>query len=270
MVAINIWKKVENDVWKLNPVTLEDIEKVENLLSIHLPASYKEIILEQNGGTIAVNAYPSPRKTVWGDFVKVEAIRGIGEKNGILESDYFINEWDLPKDLLLLDGDGHSWIGLDYRQKNANPPVVYIDTQRDQLFELAPNFDVFLSGLYIEETNSSYGDIEVDYDYMPSYTEEELLEEFAHADNDRCIELINMMTFAYSQEFLLKSYITLIQNDDLAIREAVASGLLNMIVNDDRISDSLYSDLLDLISKDPDESIRVYAGFIKDEMEYKQ
>lgn len=267
----NIWRKVENDVWKLDPVTLQDIEKVEELLSIQLPETYKKIILEQNGGTLALNAYPSPKNTDWGSFVKVEAIRGIGEENGILESDYFINEWNLPKDLILLDGDGHSWIGLDYRQKKENPPIVYMDTERDQLFELASNFDVFLNGLTsIDDTSSSYGDIEVDYDYSPSYTEEELLNEFATADTARCIELINMMPFSYSQDFVLKSYITLIQNNDLAIREAVASGFLNIIIYDNGFSDVLYIELLGLISKDPVESIRVYAGFIKDEMENKK
>ena len=267
---MNIWREIENDDLKLNPVTLKDIEEVENLLSIHLPECYKKIILEQNGGTIVFNAHPSPQDTAWGDFVKIEAIRGIGEKNGILESDYFISEWDLPAELLLLDGDGHSWIGLDYRQKKANPPVVYIDKERDQFFELAPNFDVFLSGLYIEETDSSYGDIEVEYDYMPSYTEEELLEEFASADIARCMELIIMMSYSYGQDFVLKNFIKLMQRQELVIREAVASEFLSFIVNDTILSIDLYNEMLQLISEDPNESVRVYAGFIKDEMATKK
>ncbi|MCG7343695.1 SMI1/KNR4 family protein [Sporosarcina sp. ACRSL] len=267
---MNIWRKVENDIWKLNPVTLNDIEEVEYRLSIRLPETYKKIILEQNGGTIAFNAYPSPQITDWGDFVKIEAIRGVGEENGILESDYFIHEWNLPNDILLLDGDGHSWIALDYRQKNENPPVVFIDTERDQLFELAPDFDVFVSGLFsIEDTGSSYGDIEVAYDYMPSYTEEEVLEEFAKGDIARCIELIHMMSYSYSQDFVLKSYSKFIQHKELAIREAVASEFLNLIANDDVQVNDLYNDLLRLISEDPSESIRVYTGFIKDEIANK-
>lgn len=271
VVAIDIWRKVENDVWKLKPVSLQDIEDVEALLSVQLPETYKKMILEQNGGTLALNAYPSPKNTDWGSFVKVEAIRGIGKENGILESDYFINEWNLPKDLILLDGDGHSWIGLDYRQKKENPPVVFIDTERDQLFELASNFDVFLNGLTsIDDTSSSYGDIEVDYDDLPSHTEEELIKEFANGDSARCIELINMMPFSCSQDFVLKSYIALIQYNDLAIREAVASGFLTIIIYDNGFSEVLYSELLDLISKDSNERIRVYAGFIKDEMENKK
>ncbi|TMB11749.1 MAG: SMI1/KNR4 family protein [Deltaproteobacteria bacterium] len=55
-------------------------------------------------------------------------------------------EWGLPPRQLLLAGDGHWWISLDYRQRN-DPEVWWLDTGIDDGLRLAPNFDDFLSGL---------------------------------------------------------------------------------------------------------------------------
>ncbi|MFE4239839.1 SMI1/KNR4 family protein [Peribacillus butanolivorans] len=53
-------------------------------------------------------------------------------------------KWDLPKGLILLCGDGHSWVALDYRNTKSDPPVIFIDTETDELIKLANNFAAFL------------------------------------------------------------------------------------------------------------------------------
>lgn len=61
-------------------------------------------------------------------------------------------EWGLPPSLVLLDGDWHTWVALDYRKNQNNPPVIFIETDNYSEYILADNFAEFLSLLhpYIE------------------------------------------------------------------------------------------------------------------------
>ena len=53
----------------------------------------------------------------------------------------------MPERLVLLSGDGHTWIALDYRNVAENPPVIFIDNEFEEIIELAPNFESFLQNL---------------------------------------------------------------------------------------------------------------------------
>ena len=61
-----------------------------------------------------------------------------------------IKEWGLPENLVLLCGDGHWWIALDYR-KGEVPSVTWFDTEIDQDIHLADSFSQFLNGLIPED-----------------------------------------------------------------------------------------------------------------------
>ncbi|MCR8630881.1 SMI1/KNR4 family protein [Paenibacillus sp. N5-1-1-5] len=52
-----------------------------------------------------------------------------------------------PKHVVLISGDGHWWIALDYRDRKEEPPVIYIESDGGTTFELAKNFNSFLVGL---------------------------------------------------------------------------------------------------------------------------
>lgn len=146
---ISIWQ-VDNDYYKLERLTDEMVKKAEELLDIKLPISYINILKQQNGGYIKFNAYPTKIPNSWAeDHVNVDHILGIGwgMDKGILESEYLIQEWELPNNVVLISGDGHSWIALDYRIKMPEPPVIFIDTEEEMIIELAPNFEAFLNGL---------------------------------------------------------------------------------------------------------------------------
>ncbi|MED4275999.1 SMI1/KNR4 family protein, partial [Priestia megaterium] len=87
------------------------------------------------------------------DHVNVPEIYGIG-KEGILSSDYYIEEWELPKDIVLLCGEGHWWVAFDYRDTKDNPPIIYMDLEWGTgmlIFELAPDFETLVNGLFIYE-----------------------------------------------------------------------------------------------------------------------
>ncbi|WP_335871418.1 SMI1/KNR4 family protein [Bacillus sp. 2205SS5-2] len=143
----NIWQE-DNDYFRLEPLTDAMIKNAEESLNLQLPKSFINILKEQNGGYIKFDAHPSSVPTSWAeDHVNVDHILGIGEKGGILESGYLIKEWGLPNDLVLISGDGHTWIAMDYRRRREEPPIIFIDIDDEQIVELAPNFETFFDGL---------------------------------------------------------------------------------------------------------------------------
>ncbi|TYS69037.1 SMI1/KNR4 family protein [Sutcliffiella horikoshii] len=147
----SIWEE-DNDYGKLKPLTDETLKKAEEKLKVRLPNSYINILKQQNGGYIKFNSHPTNKPTSWADdHVNVDHIFGIGldKEKGILESEYLIQEWGLPKNVVLISGDGHSWIAFDYRKNKIEPPVIFIDVDDEQIIELAPNFEAFLNGLTV-------------------------------------------------------------------------------------------------------------------------
>ncbi len=108
----------------------------------------------QNGGSTTYNGHPSIPNSWAEDHVSVDYILGVsiirdgmGFTDSIIDSNYYINEWGLPENLILLCGDGHSWIALDYNKSLIEPPVVYVDIEVNQKFILANNFEDFINGL---------------------------------------------------------------------------------------------------------------------------
>ncbi|MDQ0216682.1 hypothetical protein J2S13_003156 [Oikeobacillus pervagus] len=157
----SIWK--EHDEHKLKPITKETVAIVEKKLKVKLPESYISLLKEQNGGYIIFDSYPTDFPTSWADdHIYIDHIRGIGEEGGILESDYLIKEWGLPKEVVLISGDGHTWIAFDYRNTNKEPPVILIENDGEEIIELAPNFETFLNGLTNWEGSDSIEMCETD------------------------------------------------------------------------------------------------------------
>ncbi|MCY8353377.1 SMI1/KNR4 family protein [Bacillus haynesii] len=149
----NFWKYEDEDPYTLKSVSKRGILKAEKKLGVKLPEEYKALILEQNGGYINFNAFPSERPTSWAkDHVQFDYLLGLGKKEGILESKAFIKEWGLPDNLILIHGDGHTWIALDYRETKENPPVHYFDSEFEENFKLADSFGEFLSKLYTDDS----------------------------------------------------------------------------------------------------------------------
>ncbi|MGY3215794.1 hypothetical protein ACVWWV_000296 [Bacillus sp. TE9122W] len=42
-----------------------------------------------------------------------------------MDSAYLIKEWELPEGLVLISGDGHTWVAMDYRKMKKNPAIHY-------------------------------------------------------------------------------------------------------------------------------------------------
>ena len=143
----NIWC-IEEGKEKL---TDDMVKNAEKKLGVTLPDAYIELCKIQNGGYITYDAFPTSVPTGWAeDHIGIDHIRGI-EEEGILSNDYYIEEWDLPKDIILLGGDGHTWTAMDYRKTKENPPIIYIDLEWGEdifILQLAPDFEAFVDGLF--------------------------------------------------------------------------------------------------------------------------
>ncbi len=135
------------------PLTDSMIAEAERLLGRRLPASYVELLKERNGGYTRGFAFPMDEPTTWAaDHVPLEMLAGIvvgkrvADGLSILDSQKLSLEWELPPDQILLCGDGHWWITLDYRDGDE-PVVSWIDVECDEDIVVAESFDEFLAGL---------------------------------------------------------------------------------------------------------------------------
>jgi hypothetical protein len=131
------------------------VQDAERRLGVRLPASLLEILRVQNGGAVAElwNAFPTDAPTSWSeDHVPLDDMMGIGRHGGqlsLLDTAYLVKEWGLPSPLVLLSGDGHCWIALDYRVcgKRGEPSVTWFDVDEGTELPLAADFQAFVERL---------------------------------------------------------------------------------------------------------------------------
>ncbi|MFI6101105.1 SMI1/KNR4 family protein [Lentzea sp. NPDC051213] len=150
---MDFWSDSPNGVHP--PLTNETVRDAETLLGVRLPESLLELLRVQNGGGVVPSrsAFPTTAPTSWAaDHVPFEDLMGIGPAGRaltILGTPYLVKEWGLPSPVVLLTGDGHWWIALDYRTcgPNGEPAVVWLDADSETELALAPDFRSFLAGL---------------------------------------------------------------------------------------------------------------------------
>lgn len=134
------------------PLTDDAVREAEALLGVRLPEALLELLRVQNGGTVVDerSAFPTTERTSWApDHVPFDSLMGIGTSGGslsLLDTPYLVEEWGLPSPVVLLTGDGHTWIALDYRA-GGEPSVVWLDVDDESELALAPDLRTFLDGL---------------------------------------------------------------------------------------------------------------------------
>ncbi|WP_051845502.1 SMI1/KNR4 family protein [Streptomyces globisporus] len=138
------------------PLTDAAVRDAERRLGVRLPASLLELLRDRNGGVVAEawNAHPTDVPTSWGDdHVPFDQLMGIVDEDGvhlsILDSPHLVEEWGLPSPLVLLSGEGHWWIALDYRTCGAvgEPSVGWFDPEGASELPPAGDFRTFVEGL---------------------------------------------------------------------------------------------------------------------------
>ncbi|MFE7796915.1 SMI1/KNR4 family protein [Nocardia sp. NPDC057440] len=154
-VITSFWQDPIED----NHVALTDaaIRDAEEKLGVRLPASLLRLLRVRNGGHVAAHwdAFPVEGSS-WSEhyacFDYLEGILDEDDSPTILDTPYLVREWELPSPVVLLHGDGHWWVALDYRAcgPTGEPSVVEIDSDGPDVVFLAPDFESF-----VEELTSS-------------------------------------------------------------------------------------------------------------------
>lgn len=140
------------------PVTAAAVREAERVLGMTLPEALPELLRVRDGGVVSArhNAFPTSAPTSWSaDHVPLDHLMGAGpdpDRHTLLDTPHLVEEWGLPSPVVLLDGDGHCWIGLDHRHSgpHGEPSVVWLDAELDTELPLAPDFRTFLNGLLPE------------------------------------------------------------------------------------------------------------------------
>ncbi|MCX5214173.1 SMI1/KNR4 family protein [Kitasatospora sp. NBC_00240] len=151
----HVFRNTDSGVGVQPALSDQAVLEAEGLLNVTLPASLLDLLRQQNGGLVVSgrDAFPTSRPTSWAsDHAPFDIVMGIGRREqtlSLLDNPYLVDEWGLPTEVVLLSGDGHYWIGLDYRTcgPRGEPSVVWFDTDADSELPLAPDFRSFVAGL---------------------------------------------------------------------------------------------------------------------------
>jgi hypothetical protein len=147
-----------NNYYRHPPLSDEMLATAEAALKIRLPSELVTLLRIQNGGYTRDFAHPMPQPTTWAtDHVPLDDLAGIvvdpnhHTAQNLLATAYMTQEWGLPPKQVLLSGDGHFWITLDYRNGEI-PSVAWIDVECGEDVPIAQTFALFLDGLVPSET----------------------------------------------------------------------------------------------------------------------
>lgn len=135
-----------SDEFPLDPGATEDeLNTTEKVLGVELPESYKRLLRVSNGGTPNYSGVRLPYISKCRESHAI-FIGGLYGTARLRKSSRIVEDWEMPKDLLLISGNCHHNIALRYRGKGS-PAVVYYESDSEQLIELAADFDEFLAKL---------------------------------------------------------------------------------------------------------------------------
>ncbi|MGN7283268.1 SMI1/KNR4 family protein [Bacillus altitudinis] len=179
----SFWEIDEEGYYTLKKINEAEIAKAEKKLGVTFPNTYKKLILEQNGGYTIHNAFPTTHSNSWAeDHIQFNHLMGIAEGEGIMESAYLIKEWELPEGLVLINGDGHTWVAMDYRKTKENPIIHYFDVEMEEDFKLADSFDEFIEGLYTAEYTVDEEAAAAEYELLEEHLSKEELKAIFELD----------------------------------------------------------------------------------------
>ncbi|APJ11161.1 MULTISPECIES: SMI1/KNR4 family protein [Bacillus] len=226
----SFWEIDDEDYYTLKKINAEEVAKAEKKLGVTLPDTYKKLILEQNGGYIVHNAFPTSHPNSWAeDHIQFNHLLGIAEDEGIMDSAYLIKEWELPEGLVLINGDGHTWVAMDYRKTKENPAIHYFDVEMEEDFKLADSFDEFIEGLYTVEYAVDEEATEVEYELPEVYLSKEEFEAILKLDEPHTydiykLECYPMLEIKDIEWFFkkLRDYIPSVK-DELTLHEIASS-----------------------------------------------
>lgn len=155
LVEVSFWD-AERTFGELPPLTDDLVTTAERQLGVLLPSDLLRLLRRQNGGIVADrwDACPADPNSWARDHVPFETLFGIAQPAfpgpiTLLDTPYLVQEWDLPSPIVLLTGQGHYWIALDYRVCGpaGTPTVSWIDNEMGHEQTIASDFHTFVERL---------------------------------------------------------------------------------------------------------------------------
>lgn len=260
----SIWKK-DNDYYKLNSLTEEDIKKAEEIFNIKLPKAYLNILKDQNGGEIIYNAFPIRENNFISEpFIEVEYIYGIGENPGILDTYYLLNEWEMPEGLILFNGDGHTWLAFDYRNVTSEPPIVYVNNDEDtKVIKIADGFNEFLEYLFTVD----YEVVDNEEFKILEYTKETFIHLLEQDNVDELVDAISYLSQMEPDiEWLGNELLKLSTHPDENIRTQIANSVWNYLTY--QLDEETIHSFIENFKIDTDSDVQRYAEMIMEKINY--
>lgn len=130
----------------------EKITMFEDEYGVKLPPEYLKYASTDCSGVVKL----PPCDNYWTQFYFGESFYNFGKLANIEPNRYgaslfdsasLAEEWGLPKKLVLIEGDGHTWLALDYRESNTSPKVIVIESDEGNHLEVAPTFEEFVQSI---------------------------------------------------------------------------------------------------------------------------
>ncbi|MFQ6328288.1 SMI1/KNR4 family protein [Nocardia sp. CWNU-33] len=154
-VLSSFWRYPTDD----DHVALTDaaIRDAEEKLGVRLPTSLLRLLRVRNGGIVSDrwDAFPVEGSGWSEHYACFDYLNGIRDEDDftLLDTPDMVQEWELPAPVVLLHGDGHWWVALDYRAcgPTGEPSVVEIDSDGPEVVYLASDFESFVEGLTSSE-----------------------------------------------------------------------------------------------------------------------
>ena len=260
---MDIWH-VESSQYRLDDLSDEDIHLAEDYFGVKLPADYIKLLKKQNGGTLIYNALPLALNRWDGDdYLEIDNLRGIKKDKGIMETDYFKQEWGIRKsNIILISGDGHSWFALDYNH-GEEPKVIYIETDSERITQIYDTFQEFINHLYVHEHDEEEGlrttplpTIEDARKLINSTEEDDIIEGFDIFNSFIYDESIHEEYFGYVMN-LIKS-----GNEDL--KDYAAEAVWRVVTAQYVIDKSLIQKVIVELKNDKDPTIQYFLEEIEE------
>ncbi|WP_164849649.1 SMI1/KNR4 family protein [Niallia taxi] len=258
--------KLKDDPYKLQNINKKDIELAEKAFHIKLPQAYIDLLIEQNGGCLK-NTYLPVNFKNWADnHILFDYLLGIKKDKGIMESNYLLKEWGVKeKNLIIISGDGHFFIALDYRTNEEKPTIVYIDTTENQITKIYEDFSTMVNSLYEEEDLENQEDIEEIEELRKHLqnSKKKSIELMESMDNDDIVEGIHMYvgaTAGFIQEdyVFIEKLLKFIQHSNEDIRLAAAECLWRSISSGNIKENKVISLVLDIFKNENHPDIKYF------------
>jgi hypothetical protein len=154
-------REIEN--YRMSTVE-EQIEIFEKETGFKLPVEYKGYIGTNDSWVVKLPpCHSETTEYYFGEgFWEIAEFAGVNpdEHGSVFNSEYLSETWGLPKNLVLLDGDGHTWLALDYRESNVEPKVMVIESDECETLLVSNTFKEFIQHLLpYDSVYNSNGDV---------------------------------------------------------------------------------------------------------------